>query len=240
MSASTVVRISGLGLLVGSSAFTAYVVLLSLLTAGPDPMRAATTTAWVPVNVLGIAAACMVLAGLPGSYGRVAGPGGRLGLIGVVLLGIAWTFFGVFLSLYATLLLPWLALRAPQLVAPSARLPTAFILAFVIGLLLWCAGSGLLAVGLARAHAAPRWWAYTLVGSGVWAVIGDIFIAPQGPAASWTVNLLSNFGPILLMFALAHLGLSAWQEGRRAGEGESGRVGDDLGRPEERPLPRAP
>ncbi len=214
MSASTVVRSSGLCLFVGCVVFAGYVLALSVLTAQPDPLRAASAAAWVPVNVLGIAAACTVLAGLPGSYARVAARGGALGLVGVVLVGIAWTFFGVFLSLYATLLLPWLATAAPQLLGPSGRLPTAFILAFVIGLLLWCAGSVLLAVALARAHAAPPWWGFVLVGSGVWAVVGDTLIAPEGPAASWPVNLLSNFGPILLMLALAHLGLGAWQEGR--------------------------
>ncbi len=211
MSTSSMVRVSGLGLVAGSGAFSVYILLLSFVTSGPHLAHVATTSAWLPLTLFGLAAACTVLAGLPGSYARIAGRAGALGFAGVVLVGVAWSFFGVFLSLYASILLPWLAVAAPGLVAPTAQLPPAFILAFVVGLLLWCAGAILLALGLARSGVAPRWWGYALVGSGLWSVIGDVFIAPRGPAPTFAINLLSNLGPLILMLVLADLGLSAWR-----------------------------
>jgi hypothetical protein len=57
--------------------------------------------------------AALVLLGLPALYARLAGPLGSLGLVGVVLVALAWMFFGVFLSLYAVLIAPWLADEAP-------------------------------------------------------------------------------------------------------------------------------
>jgi hypothetical protein len=89
----------------------------------------------VPINVLGFVGAMLVLMGLPAMYVRAAAPAGLLGVVGVVLIAVAWTFFGVFLSLYGALVLPWLADEAPALVAAGAPLPAAFIVTFGAGLL---------------------------------------------------------------------------------------------------------
>ena len=42
-------------------------------------------------------------------------------------------------------------------------------------------------------------------------LFGDV-VAPSGPAANLAVNLLSNLGSMLLMLALAVLGLQMWRE----------------------------
>jgi len=123
MTRSQIYRLSGLGLMIGAVAFVVHIVLRSLLTAGVDPSTFAKQGPWVPINALGFLGAMLVLMGLPAIYARLAEPTGLLGLVGLVLISVAWTFFGVFLSLYATLLLPWLADKAPALIAPAAPLP---------------------------------------------------------------------------------------------------------------------
>ena len=51
-----------------------------------------------------------------------------LGLVGVVLIALAWMIFGVFPSFYGMLVLLWLADKAPALVATSAPLPAACVI----------------------------------------------------------------------------------------------------------------
>ena len=175
------------------------------MTAGPDPATFAKEALWVPVNGLGVIGAALVLLGLPAMYARMAGPTGLLGLVGVVLIALAWMFFGVFLSLYSVLLAPWLADKAPSLVAASAPMPAAFIVAFIVALLAQFAGTVLLAIPFIRGRVQPRWIGYVLPASALLTVIGDL-IAPNGPATSVAINLLSNVGPVLLLVALGDLG----------------------------------
>ena len=110
-------RISGLGMLIGASAFIVHLVLRSMATAGLDPVTFAQQNSWVPINVLGVVGAALVIVCLPVLYAKLAGPTGRLGLIGVLLIALAWLFFGLFLSLYSVLVAPWLADQAPELAA---------------------------------------------------------------------------------------------------------------------------
>ena len=212
MTSSRLYRISGLGLLIGAVAFVVHVVLRSLITAGVDPSTFAKQGLWVPINALGVMGAALVLLGLPAMYARVAGPTGLLGLVGVVLVAVAWMFFGVFLSLYSVLLLPWLADKAPSLVAASAPLPAGFVIAFIAGLVAWFVGAALLAIPFIRGRAQPRWVGYALPASALWVVVGDFIIAPSGPATNLAINLLSNLGPVLLLVAVGHLGSRMWSE----------------------------
>lgn len=212
MTTSQLYRTSGLSLVIGAFAFVAHVVLRSLFTAGVDPLIFAKQGFWVPTNALGFAGAMLVLMGLPGMYARMAMQTGRFGLVGVVLIAIAWTFFGVFLSLYAALVLPWLANEAPALVGTGAPLPAAFIVAFIAGLIAWLAGTVLLAIPFIRGRVQPRWVGYLLPVSGIWVAVGSFVIAPGGPATNPAVNLLSNLGPVLLLVAIGHLGARPWTE----------------------------
>jgi hypothetical protein len=43
-------------------------------------------------------------------------------------------------------------------------------------------------------------------------VVGNLFIAPGGPASNLAVNLLSNLGPVLLLIGLAYLGFRMLSE----------------------------
>jgi hypothetical protein len=197
---------------VGAVAFILHVVLRSVLTAGVDPAVSAQAGLSVPVNALGALGAALVLLGLPAVYVRMAG-GGRLpGLVGFALISAAWMFFGVFLSLYGALVLPWLADQAPSLVAESAPTPLGFVVAFALGLLAWLLGAVLLAVPFVGGRMRPRWVGYVLPASALWVLVGSLVIAPRGPASNLAVNLLSNLGPVLLLIGLGYLGFRAWAE----------------------------
>jgi hypothetical protein len=203
-------RIAGLGLLVGAIVFVAHIVLRSLVTAGVEPAVFARQGSWVLINAFGLVGAVLVLLALPAMYARLASPSGLLGLVGVALVAVAWLFFGVFLSLYGALVLPWLAENAPSLVAASAPLPAGFVVAFLVGLVAWLVGALLLGLPFIRGRIEPRWVGYLLPASALWMAVGSLVIAPSGPAANVVVNLLSNLGPVLLLTALGHLGSRMW------------------------------
>lgn len=205
-------RIAGLGLVAGATVFVAHIVLRSIVTAGVEPAVFARQQSWVPINALGLVGAVLVLLGLPAMYARLANAAGLPGLAGVALVAVAWLFFGVFLSLYAALILPWLAENAPSLVTASAPLPPGFVVAFLAALVAWLAGALLLGLPFIRGRAEPRWVGYLLPVSALWMAFGSLVIAPAGPAANMAVNLLSNLGPVLLLIALGQLGFRLWLE----------------------------
>src|SRR6188768_410557 len=207
MTTSQIHRVRGLGLLIGAIAFVVRVALRSLITSGVDPTIFARHALWVPINTLGLLGAVMVLLGLPAMHAGIAAPTGRLALVGTALIAVAWVFFGVFLSLYGVLVLPWLAAKAPALVAAGAPLPVGFVAAFIAGLSAWLGGALLVAIPFVRGRSQPRWVGYVLLASALWMVVGNLIIAPSGPAANPAVNFLSNLGPVLLLIALAYLGL---------------------------------
>ena len=200
-------RISGLGLAIGAALFIVHVIARSMVTAGLEPSASAMQALWIPINALGVVGAMLVSLGLPAMYARFADLSGRMGLIGIVLIAGAWMFFGVFLSFYGALVMPWLADKAPTLVAKSAAVPTAFVVAFILGLLAWILGTVLFAIPFIRGHMRPRWVGYALPASTLWTLIGDLVIAPSGPVHI-LMNLLSNLGPVIFLIAVGYLG---WQ-----------------------------
>jgi hypothetical protein len=224
----TGIRLSGIGgllIFVGAVAFVLHVVLRSVLTAGVDPAVSAQAGLWVPVNALGALGAAVVLLGLPAVYAPMAGWGGLPGLVGFALISAAWMFFGVFLSLYGALVLPWLADEAPRIVAASAPTPLGFVVAFALGLLAWLLGAVLLAAPFVGGRVRPRWVGYLLPASALWVLVGNFVIAPSGPASNLAVNLLSNLGPVLLLIGLGYLGFRAWAErapAKHVGQGADG------------------
>lgn len=211
MGSSVRVKVSGFSLVVGAILFAIHIVLRSLITAGIDPVSSAQGSLWVPVNALGVIGAILVLLGLPSFSSSVAAETGWLGLIGGVLVTLAWLFFGVFLSLYALLLMPWLAENAPALVAAGASLPNGFVVAFMLSLLAWLIGTVLAAIPFWRGQLRPRWIGYLLPFSGIWMLVGNLVIAPSGPASNLAINLISNLGPVLLVAALGYLGFQMWK-----------------------------
>ena len=204
-------RVSGIGLLVGAATFIVHIVARSAITAaaGGDTATFAKEGLWVTINALGVMGAALVLLGMPAMYARIAGPIGLLGLVGVVLIALGWMFFGLFLSLFSAIVLPWLADKAPSLV-DAINQSAGLIIAFIGGLVAVLVGTVLLAIPFIRGGAQPRWVGYVLVASALMTVVGDFIIAPNGPATNLAVNLLSNLGPVLLMIALGYLGSRMW------------------------------
>ena len=133
---------------------------------------------------------------------------GVLELVGILLFAFSWMFLGLFLSLYGMLLLPWLADKAPSLVALSSPLPLALVITFVVALGAQLLGILLLAIPIIRNRVSPLWVSCLLPASAVWSLIGSLIIAPGGPATNLAVNLLSNLGPVLFLTATSYLG---WQ-----------------------------
>jgi hypothetical protein len=177
--------------------------------AGGDTVTFATQSLWVPINALGAAGAALVLLGLPALYLGIAEETCRLGLAGVVLIAVGWMVVGLFVSLYSMLVVPWLAIHAPALVDVINQDPF-LLMVFASGLLAELVGIVLLAIPFVRDRVQPRWIGYLLAASALLVVFGDV-VAPSGPATNLAVNLLSNLGPILLMLALAVLGLRMWR-----------------------------
>jgi len=219
MTISQVYRISGLGMLIGASAFLVHLVLRSFVTAGLDPVAFAQQSSWVPINMLGGVGAALVLLGLPVLYEKLAGPTGWLGLFGVLLIALAWIFFGIFLSLYSVLVAPWLAGQAPALAA--SPLPAAFIIVYMAALMIEFVGCVLLAIPFLRGRVQPRWVGYVLPGAAILTAVGAL-LAPSGPAANLAINLLSNLGPMLLMGVFICLGYELWAEATPARQVEPG------------------
>ncbi len=209
MTGARLVRIGGLALVAGCVAVVVHLVARSVLTAGVDPAVSARALLWAPVNALGALGAALLLLGLPAAYARVAGAAGTPGLLGIVLVSLAWMFLGLFLGLYGALVTPWLATAAPALLAPSTPLSAGIVAAFVAALVSELAGCALLAVPFLRGRLAPRWVGLALPAAALLSVAGDL-LAPSGPAASLPLNLLSNSGPAVLAIALARLGFDAW------------------------------
>jgi hypothetical protein len=212
VSGTRLFRIGGLLVIIGAVAFVLHVVLRSVLSAGVGPAVSAQAGLWVPLNALGALGAALVLLGLPAVYARMAGEGRLPGVVGFALIEVSWMFFGLFLSLYGALVLPWLAEEAPRLVAASAPTPLGFVVAFAVGLLAWLFGAVLLAVPFVRGQARARWVGYLLPVSALWVLVGSYIVAPGGPASNLAVNLLSNLGPVLLLIGLGYLGFRAWAE----------------------------
>jgi hypothetical protein len=216
MTSGQLFRIGGFALLAGASLFVGHVILRSVITSGPDPAVVATGRLWVPVNVVGLVGAVLVLIGLPAVAAGVAGAARPRAILGVALLEVAWMFFGLFLSLYSLLLMPWLAEKAPALVAASASLPPALVGAFLVGIFAWFVGAVLLAIPFLRRDLRPSWVGYVLLASAVWMVIGNLILAPSGPASNVALNLLSNLGPVILMVGLGYLGYQIGSQRSRA------------------------
>jgi hypothetical protein len=175
---------------------------------------------WGPTNLLGVLGATLVLLGLPALYLKMAGTTGLSGLVAVVLVALAWIFFGIFLSLYSLLVMPWLAAAAPTLIAASAPLPSGIIITFIAGLVVEVIGMILLALPFIRGSVQPTWVGYVLIASAILRVVGN-FIAPSGPATNLAINLLSNLGPVLFLIVVGYFGFRMWSEDAAGKQAES-------------------
>lgn len=192
-------------LVTGAVLFIVHLLARSAITAEMAPLAFLTHPLWVPINVLGAIGAALVVLGLPVMYSRLTRWGGSSSVVGVVLLSAAWLFLGLFVSVYAALVAPWLASNAPDLVKASAPPPRGVVIAFVLALLVELIGSILLGAAFIRGRLSPRWVGHALPIAAVLTIVGSL-LAPTGPASNLAMNLATNSGPLLLMAVFVRLG----------------------------------
>ncbi len=144
MSSSTLYRLSGLGLLIGS-VFSITGTLVRTFQLNP------LSVFYTPAELLTLFAALLALLSLPGIYLRQANRAGVIGLIGFVLLYAATVILGASSSLVSAILVPFLAQHAPTLGQPPAM-----FFVFIIAVLASTVGQILFGIATLRAHIFPR------------------------------------------------------------------------------------
>lgn len=193
MSSSNLMRWSGLAALVGGVLFIILDILESILFANLPQAEAATTSAWIIVQVAYIGAAVLIALGLVGLYTRQAEQAGTFGLVafvvaffgGMMAVGSTWSeaFFG-----------SWLAEVAPEILStdPSSTLAAGILLSYLLFALGW------LLFGLAslRAGELPR-------GASVLLIIGAVIFPVLGA-------LEVPFAAVLYGAAVAWMGYALW------------------------------
>ena len=184
MSSSTLYRLSGISLLVGSVLAIAGGIL-GILSGDP------TSTIAISASLIQFVGATLGILGLPGLYARQAQRAGVLGLIGITLMICYILILGMFGSALNAVVLPFLATHAPALAQSE---PPGLGLFFTIGGLLGAGGGISLGLATIRASVLPRWAGILLMGS-VIQCIGDFFQSP-----------IANLGFVLVMIGFAWLG----------------------------------
>ena len=196
--------------MLGAVTTALHLVARSVVTSSAGVVDLALSPGWAALNLLGAGGAVLLLVGLGALLSTLVSVGGLVGLIGLTLVAWFWLFSGVFLNLYAALLMPWLARGAPWMLGPEADVPLAVLVVFASALLALCSGAVLLAIPFLRRRLEPIWVGIALPGGAGLALVGDL-IAREGPSSTLALNLFTNLGPVIVALSLGALGLRlAW------------------------------
>lgn len=191
MSSTTLYRLSGFSLIIGS-VLGVFGAILGML--GSDPASTMTVAgAWV-----GFIGGTLGMLGLPGMYASQAQRAGILGLIGTTLMLIYVLILGTFGNALNAIILPFIVTHAPALA--KTGLPT-LDLFFMIGGLLGVVGGILLGIAIMRAAILPRWAGLLLMVGIVIQFGGDFLQLP-----------IANLGFLCVMIAFAWLGGAMWSK----------------------------
>lgn len=198
MSSTTLYRLSGISLLIGS--------LLTISGFIPDLIveHSSGSTIAAATALLRLIGLMLVVLGLPGMYARLAERAGMLGLLGFIvtlfslLMGIAYQPIFAFVN-------PFLATHAPALL--NGRPPQGLLIFFIVGGLLGLAGGTMLGIAVMRAAVLPRWAGLVLIAGEVVSLIGNFLGLGQS---------IENVGEVIFLVGLAWLavGLLSKQPGR--------------------------
>ena len=205
MTPPNLTRLGGQALMLGAVTTALHLVARSVVTSSAGVVDLALSPGWAALNLLGAGGAVLLLVGLGALLSTLVSVGGLVGLIGLTLVAWFWLFSGVFLNLYAALLMPWLARGAPWMLGPEADVPLGVMVVFASALVALCSGAVLLAVPFLRRRTEPRWVGIALPGGAGLTLVGDL-LARRGPSSNLAVNLFTNVGPVLIALALASLG----------------------------------
>jgi len=167
MSSRTLYRLSGGTLIVGSILILLASVVGAILFPGHSSTPAQVLgTSWPLVILMTLIGSLLFVIGLPGMYLRQAGRAGVLGLIGFILLFFAILLQGTAFSSVQVVILPFLAQKAPQLLAGHNLPFSAFLLLIVSGLMQMI-GVILFGIATMRAHVFSRATGILLIASGI-------------------------------------------------------------------------
>jgi len=170
-----------------------------------EGLSAVTSPAWVPSHLIYWLGVNLLLLGMIGLYGRLAGATGLLGLLGFVLAFVG-TVLVASILLYVTTVLPLIASEAPAIFERASEPPVFLqaVLALGFGL-----GWVLLGLATARTQGFPRWSGWLLM-------IGVLlFVASEaGPFETELAHLLGTVGDLLFAVGLLAIGFRLWSEGR--------------------------
>lgn len=140
------------------------------------------TATWMPVHAMWLVATLLILLGLVGLHVQQAQQSGRPNLMGFLI-----AFFGTALLLadtwVETFIFPTLALRVPGLFEAP---PASFMVAILLGYLLFVLGYVLLGISIARSGILPRWAGLLLAGG-----------APLFVVGAATVQIVAIIGAVL-------------------------------------------
>jgi succinate dehydrogenase hydrophobic anchor subunit len=206
MSAESVIRLSGLALVIGCVVSVVFRIVGNLFYGSTTDY--ANQPVYITSGFVLAAASILLLLGLPGVIASRARGFGAVGLIGMALVFTAIIMVGVFANLYSATVDPWLATRAPSLANSFG--PPAFFAYFNIAELVLVVGSVLLAIPVLRGRVSPRWPAIVLLLSVVIGVV-FFFLIPSLPSTLGP-SLMATVPDILLWVALAGLGYQAWSK----------------------------
>ena len=200
MSTTELTRLSGFSMALGAVLGFLTILYGALFFAG-DPTATAGRPGYALVYLIEFVGVGLILIGLPLVYATFADRGGVLALIGVALIFLTGLMFGIFFALLSTVLVPYLAEKAPNTFKGNG--PPAFFPFFIVGTLASAVGPVLFAIPFLTGRVFPRWLGYVLVGSALFAVIS--FFLPSS-SSNVLVSLVGSLSPLLLMVALGTLG----------------------------------
>ena len=214
-------RLSGLALVIGMVLSTVSSIASAVVFPDSTDLAAATNPLNILLNLVGVVGAMLALLGLPGMYARVAREGGRLWLVGVVLIAITGMLFGVFLGLMGALVFPVLAIQATDLFSQGP--PPAFVALFIVATQANVFGALLIAVPMITRGIYARWCGYVMLAGAALAVINFV---TSGPGATSLLSVvLGVISPLPLYLVLGWAGYRLWSTDKApAAEGATGAV----------------
>jgi len=196
MSSTTLYRLSGGTLIVGSLLILINTILNAALFPGHSSTpQQVVSLPWVLVTLTALIGSLLFVIGLPGMYLRQAGQTGTLGLVGFILLFFGILLQGAVFSTVQVIILPFLAQKAPQLVGGNSLPLSAFLLLIVSGLM-YIIGAILLGIATMRSHVFPRWAGVLILVAG----IAMLLTLPPLPEVLSTILEMASFTAFSIAF----------------------------------------
>lgn len=213
MSSTTLYRLSGISLLIGSVLGVIGSLLDTMLYFGTNPTPQQTLS--IPFAIdssLFLAWALLLSLGLPGLYLRQAARAGVLGFVGFVLLFLGMMLAGLGFAIVQLTIFPYLAESAPKLIPSSNGTGP------LVGALLWwivpglslAVGNILLGIATVRSRVFPRLAGILLIVAAVLSVMGNL------PITSSFGDIMTLASNLVLFVAFAVFGSTLVARGKES------------------------